>query len=98
MFDIGFAEILFISVLALVVLGPERLPHAIKTTLQWVNYLRHSASHIKETVHKELKVDEIKQNLPLEELNQPLQSLKQEASTLTDSPSKPSSDINKKAA
>ncbi|WOG28559.1 Sec-independent protein translocase protein TatB [Endozoicomonas sp. 8E] len=90
MFDIGFAELLVISVLALVILGPERLPHAIKTTLQWINYLRSSASNIKETVNKELKVNEIKQDLQLEELNKEVRSLKQEATLASGNPSKPS--------
>ncbi|WP_422139151.1 Sec-independent protein translocase protein TatB [Endozoicomonas sp. ALC020] len=90
MFDIGFAELLVISVLALVILGPERLPYAIKTSLQWINYLRSSASTIRETVNRELKVDEIKQDLQLEELNQQVRSLKQEATVATENLSKPS--------
>lgn len=97
MFDIGFAELLVISVLGLVILGPERLPHAIKTGLQWINYLRSSASNIKETVNRELKVDEIKQDLQLDELNQQVRSLKQEATVATEPTSKPS-DSNIKAA
>ncbi|WP_062263901.1 Sec-independent protein translocase protein TatB [Endozoicomonas arenosclerae] len=97
MFDIGFAELLVISVLSLVILGPERLPHAIRTTMQWVGYLRRSANNIKESVNKELKVDEIKQELQLEELNQQVQSLKQDVSAPADKPSTPT-DTNKKAA
>ncbi|MGI9279590.1 MAG: Sec-independent protein translocase protein TatB [Endozoicomonas sp.] len=97
MFDIGFAELLVISVLALVILGPERLPHAIKTTMQWINYLRRSASNIKETMNKELKVDEIKQDLQPEELNQQARSLKQDVTVSADKTSKPS-DTRSKAA
>ena len=44
MFDIGFWEILLIGVLALVVLGPERLPGAMRSTLKTIRSIRNVAS------------------------------------------------------
>ena len=40
MFDIGFAELLLIAVLGLLVLGPERLPTAVRTISLWLGRLR----------------------------------------------------------
>jgi len=42
MFDIGFAELLLIGVVGLLVLGPERLPGAVRTVSLWVGRLRRS--------------------------------------------------------
>ncbi len=36
MFDIGFSELLLIAVIGLVVLGPERLPVAVRTVAGWI--------------------------------------------------------------
>lgn len=40
MFDIGFSELLLISIVGLVVLGPQRLPVAIRTVMGWVRTIR----------------------------------------------------------
>ena len=42
MFDIGFAELLLIGVVGLLVVGPEQLPGAVRTVLAWVNRFRRS--------------------------------------------------------
>ena len=68
MFDMGFAELIIIGLLALVVMGPERLPYAIRSTLKWVHYLRQTASSLKDTVEQELKLDDIKKDLQVEEI------------------------------
>lgn len=61
--DIGLQEILLISVLALIVLGPERLPTAIKTIAVWVNRFRRSFNEVKLAVEKEINADEIRQQI-----------------------------------
>lgn len=63
MFDIGFWEILVIGVLALLVLGPERLPGAIRSTLKTVRSVRNVASGFKEEVEHQLRVHELHENL-----------------------------------
>ncbi|GGF79937.1 Sec-independent protein translocase protein TatB [Alteromonas lipolytica] len=63
MFDIGFWEILLIGVLALIVLGPERLPGAIRSTLKTVRSVRNVASGFKEEVEHQLRVHELHENL-----------------------------------
>ena len=63
MFDIGFWEILLLGVLALVVLGPERLPGAMRSTLKTIRSIRNVASGFKEEVEHQLRVHELHENL-----------------------------------
>ena len=66
MFDIGFAELLLIGVVGLVVVGPEQLPGAVRTVLAWVNRFRRSFDQIRTEVRRELHNDEIMQKLKAE--------------------------------
>lgn len=66
MFDIGFAELLLIGVVGLLVIGPEQLPGAVRTTLAWVNRFRRSFDQIRTEVRRELHNDEILQSLKTE--------------------------------
>ena len=66
MFDIGFAELLLIGVVGLLVVGPERLPGAVRTVLAWVNRFRRSFDQIRTEVRRELHNDEVLQKLKAE--------------------------------
>ncbi len=61
--DIGLQEIILISVIALVVLGPERLPGAIKTLAVWIARLRRSFNDIRHSIEQEINADEIRQQI-----------------------------------
>lgn len=63
MFDIGFWELVLISVVALVVLGPERLPHAIRSVSRFVSQAKTMANSVKDEISHELKVQELQENL-----------------------------------
>ena len=63
MFDIGFAELLLIGVVGLLVVGPEQLPGAVRTVLAWVNRFRRSFDQIRTEVRRELHNDETMQKL-----------------------------------
>jgi len=63
MFDIGFTELLLVGLVALMVLGPERLPGAVRTTGLWVGRLKRSFSNIKAEVEREIGADEIRRQL-----------------------------------
>jgi sec-independent protein translocase protein TatB len=63
MFDIGFAELLIIGVVALFVIGPERLPEAIRTASIWLNRIRRGFNEIKQEVQQELHNDSVMQEL-----------------------------------
>lgn len=68
MFSIGFLEILMVGVVALVVLGPEKLPGTIRTVSLWVGRLRRSFNSIKSDIEKEIGADEIRRQLRNEEI------------------------------
>ncbi len=63
MFDIGFAELVLVAVVGLLVIGPERLPGAIRTASFWLNRLRRGFNEIKQEVERELHNDAVMQDL-----------------------------------
>ncbi len=63
MFDIGFAELLLITVVGLLVLGPDKLPGAIRTASLWIGKFKRSLNQIKEEIEREVGVDDIRQQL-----------------------------------
>ena len=63
MFDIGFSEIFIVAVVALLVLGPERLPRAARFTGLWVRRARAQWYSVKAELENELVDDELKRSL-----------------------------------
>ena len=63
MFDIGFWELVVISIIGLIVLGPERLPGAIRSVMHWVTTVKEMANSVKTEVAHELKLHEINENM-----------------------------------
>lgn len=57
MFDFGFSEILVILVLALIVLGPERLPAVVRKVGRWVGRARAMARQFQEQLEEEIDLD-----------------------------------------
>jgi len=60
MFDIGFWEIALVGVVALLVLGPERLPKVARVAGMWVGKGRRFMSSVKGEIDRELKAEELK--------------------------------------
>jgi sec-independent protein translocase protein TatB len=63
MFDIGFSELLVIAVVALLVLGPERLPKAARFAGLWVRRARAQWQSVKTEFENELADSELKRSL-----------------------------------
>ncbi|GAB2948932.1 Sec-independent protein translocase protein TatB [Hafnia psychrotolerans] len=63
MFDIGFSELLLVLVIGLVVLGPERLPVAVRTVAGWIRALRAMAASVQNELSQELKLQELQDSL-----------------------------------
>ncbi|WDS35328.1 Sec-independent protein translocase protein TatB [Pseudoxanthomonas sp.] len=63
MFDVGFPELIVIAIVALVVLGPERLPKAARFAGLWVRRARNQWDSVKSELERELAADELKRNL-----------------------------------
>ncbi len=60
MFDIGFSEIMVIAVVALVVLGPEKLPKTARTLGHLFGRLQRYVSDVKADINRELELDELR--------------------------------------
>ncbi len=84
MFDIGFGELLVIAIVGLLILGPERLPVAIKTVSLWVGRFKRSYRQIRTEIEKEIGADDIRRQLHNEEIMQSLNATKQQFNQMAD--------------
>ncbi len=86
MFDIGFSELLLIAVIGLLVLGPERLPTAVRTASLWIGRIRRQFHEIRTEVEREIGADEIRAQLRneaiMDELRQSREALESSAREL----------------
>jgi sec-independent protein translocase protein TatB len=75
MFDIGLVELLIIGIVALVVLGPQRLPKAARFAGYWVRRARAQWFNIKAEFEREIEADEMRNSIhqPFQQLQQDLQ-------------------------
>ena len=83
MFDIGFTELLLVGIVALVVLGPDRLPGAVRTAGLWIGRIKRSFSAIKAEVERAIGAAEIRRQLHNEqilELEREMNAMKQSLS------------------
>ena len=70
MFDIGFSELILLMFIGLVVLGPQRLPVAIRTVMGWVKTIRGLAANVQNELKQELKLQELQDSIKkAEQLN-----------------------------
>ena len=63
MFDMGFTEMMLIGIVALVVIGPERLPGVARTAGKYFGRLKRFMTSVKADVEQELRADELRQIL-----------------------------------
>ncbi len=74
MFDVGFWEMVLIAVVALLVIGPERLPEVARKTGMWVGRMRRFVTNVKADIDRELRQEELRKAL---ERNAGLDEIKQ---------------------
>ena len=60
MFDIGFSEMMIVAVVALVVLGPERLPRVARQAGQWLGKLQRYVSDVKSDINRQMELEELR--------------------------------------
>ncbi|MBL8446489.1 MAG: twin-arginine translocase subunit TatB [Zoogloeaceae bacterium] len=60
MFDIGFSELVVIGLVALVVIGPERLPRVARTVGHLLGRLQRYVSDVKADIHREMQIEDLK--------------------------------------
>ena len=68
MFDIGLLELLLIAVISLLVLGPERLPGAVRSSAKTIYWFKRQASNAKEEINKAFDLNEGYQDSRNEEI------------------------------
>lgn len=78
MFDIGFMELLLIAVITLVVMGPQRLPQAVRTITLWIGRARQAFAAVRKELENEVGMDDIKRQLHNEQILRDLKSSKSE--------------------
>ena len=59
MFDVGFSELVLIALLALIVLGPKRLPEVARTAGRWMAKIRRFVSDVKQDIDREMRDAEL---------------------------------------
>ena len=63
MFDVGFSELLLVALVALLVLGPERLPRAARFVGLWVRRARAQWHSVKAELERDLAAEELQRSL-----------------------------------
>lgn len=66
MFDVGFSELVLLAIVALVVLGPEKLPHAARVAGAWVGRIRRTISTVQAEIEREVSAQELKTRMEKE--------------------------------
>jgi sec-independent protein translocase protein TatB len=69
MFDIGFWEIFLISLILLIVLGPERMPELAKTAGKYIRKIKDFTGKISQEIESEIESENLKKHLSLEDEN-----------------------------
>lgn len=84
MFDIGFAELLIIFVVALLVVGPEQLPTVARKVGLYIGRLKRSFNNIKQEVEQELEIEAVKAKLKENAMLAEAKELEQELAKTSD--------------
>lgn len=79
MFDVGFSELILLGIVALVVLGPEKLPHAARMAGAWLGKIKRTVIDIQAEIEKEVSAAELKQRMndeieKLKSLSEPIEA------------------------
>ena len=96
MFEIGFGELIVVAVVALLVVGPEKLPGLARTAGLWVGKARRMMADVKADVDRELQLEELKQSFrqqanltDLQDLSEQVKSLREDIRAEFDDPGPP---------
>lgn len=84
MFDLGFWEIMMIVLIALVVVGPERLPGLARTAGLWVGKAKRFVNNVKAEINQELAAEELKGVIDKQSIVQNVRDVFEETKQATD--------------
>ncbi|HCT39832.1 MAG TPA: twin-arginine translocase subunit TatB [Moraxellaceae bacterium] len=66
MFDVGFSELILMAIVALVVLGPEKLPHAARVAGAWIGRIKRMVGNMQAEIEREVSAQEMRERLQKE--------------------------------
>ncbi len=84
MFDIGFPELVLVAIVGLLVIGPERLPEALRTLGLWLGRMRRSFTSVKNEIEKEIGMDEVRRQLHNEAIMDEMKRIESEVRSTAD--------------
>ena len=91
MFDIGFPELMLVAIVGLLVIGPERLPEALRTLGLWLGRMRRSFTTVKTEVEREIGMDEVRRQLHNEAVMDEMKRIERQVQDTAAAATKPSS-------
>lgn len=97
MFDIGFPELLIVSVVALLVIGPEKLPETVRSIAIWISRLKRSLANIRTELENEIGADEIRRELHNDAIMRELKEARQGLDNIVDGANATITDIKESA-
>ena len=104
MLDVGFSELLVFAIIALLVLGPEKLPDAARFVAKWYGKFKRFIGNLQTEIDQELHLSEFREEMQNEinritelerRLEQQLDALKQQSASATVAPSTESTSENR---
>lgn len=78
MFGIDFSELMVCALVALVVIGPKRMPEAVRTTGLWIGRLKRSLRETREQVERQIGLEDVRRQLHTEEMMRTLDDMNEE--------------------
>ena len=93
--NIGFTELVLLGIVALLVLGPEKLPGAIRTISLWIGRLKRSFNTIKTDIEREIGADEIRRQLRNEAIMEKFKQTKAQVNDAVNTVRKQTEEIRK---
>ncbi len=87
MLDIGFLELMLIGIVGLLVLGPERLPKAARTTGMWIGKIKRTVAGMQREITAQLEAEELRQKIGEQQkkLDQSLKQAKRDVESIASS-------------
>ncbi len=78
MFDIGFLELMVVAIVGLLVIGPEKLPEAIRSCAMWIGRIKRVLRDARSEFEQQIGADEIRREIHNEQVLKSLQKLKEQ--------------------
>jgi len=77
-FDIGFSELIVCAIVALIVIGPERMPETVRTVGLWIGRIKRSMRETRSEIERQMGVDDIRRQLHNEDIMRSLEEARRD--------------------